>query len=306
MTKYQLQSRPRIVTEGSQFACASSRGSLDDSPLMSHRRASLSGAQLDIPTAPEERRYPPGVLTRSGRHNMHSSRQKRFGTCGSPAAGRHDDIPDRLRQGQSVLASRHRGGNSVSLVLICPRWHAIQAEGCQCLPAPGRAGSRPSLAVPASPRGSREDLDDLDTARSECVEESKPLKDPGVVGARMHPYRVGCPADSADRPGELEFALASGLSLGHAGTRAVDRDDRRRIRNDEVNDLLACHAALERHDTAIIDDRGVKALPLSAHINADPQCHESKHAPPSTSALWADAEDLAGPRLPSAWCCVSF
>ncbi len=136
--------------------------------------------------------------------------------------------------------------------------------------------------------------------RSECVEESKPLKDPGVVGARMHTSRVGCPADSADRPGELEFALASGLSLWRAGTRAVDRDDRRRIRNDEVNDLLARHAALERHDTAIIDDRGVKALPLSAHINADPQCHESKHAPPSTSALWADAEDLAGPRLPSA------
>ena len=143
---------------------------------------------------------------------------------------RHDDIPDRLRQGQSVLASRHRGGNSVSLVLIRPCWHAIQAEGCQCLLTPGRAGSEPSLAVPASPRGSREDLDDLDTARSECVEEGKSLEDPRVVGARVHTSRVGCPADSADRPGELEFALASGLSLGRAGTRAVDRDDRRRIR----------------------------------------------------------------------------
>lgn len=116
----------------------------------------------------------------------------------------------------------------------------------------------------------------------------------------MHTSRVGCPADSADRPGELEFAFASGLSLGRAGTRAVDRDDRRRIRNDKINDLLARHAAPERQDPAIIDDRGVKALPLSAHINANPQSHESKHAPPSTSALWADAEDLAGPRLPSA------
>ena len=168
-----------------------------------------------------------------------SIRQKRVGTCRSPVADRHDDIPDRLRQGQSVLASRHRGGNSVSLVLVRPCWHAIRAEGCQSLPTPGRAGSEASLAVPASPRGSREDLDDLNTARSECAEEGKSLQDPGVVGARVHTSRVGCPADSADRPGELELAFASGPSLGRAGTRAVNRDDRRRIRTDKGNDLLA-------------------------------------------------------------------
>jgi hypothetical protein len=97
---------------------------------------------------------------------------------------------------------------------------------------------------------------------------------------------VGCPADAADRPGELALAVASGPSLGRAGTRAVDRDDRRRIRNDKVNDLLARHMALERPAPAIIDDRGVEALPLSAHINADPSSHESKHAPPPRSALW--------------------
>ncbi len=124
--------------------------------------------------------------------------------------------------------------------------------------------------MPASPRGGREDLDGLDTARSECAEEGKSLEDPGVVGARVHAPRVGCPADAADRPGELELAVASGLSLGRAGTRAVDRDDGRRIRSDNVNDLLARHAALDHQDVAIIDDRGIEALPLSAHINADP------------------------------------
>jgi hypothetical protein len=81
---------------------------------------------------------------------------------------------------------------------------------------------------------------------------------------------------------------------------AVDRDDGRRIRNDKVNDLLARHAALEHQDPAVIDDRGVEALPLSAHINADPWSHKSKHAAPTTSARCTDAEDRAGPRLPSA------
>jgi hypothetical protein len=68
----------------------------------------------------------------------------------------------------------------------------------------------------------------------------------------------------------LELAFASGPSLGGAGSRAVDCDDRWRIRTDKVNDLLARHVTLERHDSAIIDHRGVEAFPLSAHINADP------------------------------------
>jgi hypothetical protein len=137
----------------------------------------------------------------------------------------------------------------------------------------GRLGEQLCWSEPwtgFSARTSREDLDDLNTARSECAEESKSLEDPGVVGARVHTSRVRCPADSADRPGELELAFASGPSLGRAGTRAVDRDDRRAIRTDKVNDLLARHVTLERQDPAIIDDRGVEALPLSAHINADP------------------------------------
>lgn len=215
--------------------------------------------------------------------------------CWSPVAGRHDDIAHRLRHGQSVLASRHRSGDSVSLVLVRPCRHAIQTEGCQSLPSPGRAGSGASLAVPASPRGSGKDLDDLDTAPGECVEEGKPLDDPGVVGARVHTAHIGRPADAADRLSELELAFASSLSCRRAGTRAIDGGDPRRIRYDKVNDLLARQAALEGQDPAIIDDRNVETLPLSAHINADPQSHESKHAPSHTPALRADAENVAGP-----------
>jgi hypothetical protein len=38
-------------------------------------------------------------------------------------------------------------------------------------------------------------------------------------------------------------------------------------------------AYLERQNLAIIDDRDIEALPLSAHINAGPRSHASKHAP---------------------------
>jgi hypothetical protein len=76
-------------------------------------------------------------------------------TCTSPAAGRNDDIPHRFRPGQTVLTSGHRSGNSVSLVLVRTRGHALRAEGCQSLPTPGRAGPRTSLAMPASPQGRR-------------------------------------------------------------------------------------------------------------------------------------------------------
>jgi hypothetical protein len=68
--------------------------------------------------------------------------------------------------------------------------------------------------MPASPRGSREDLDDLDTARSERAERSKSLEDPGVVGTRVHTPRVGCPADPADQPGELQLASRAALPSG--------------------------------------------------------------------------------------------
>ncbi len=73
------------------------------------------------------------------------------GICTSAAAGRHDDIPHRFRQGQTVLTSCQRSGNSVSLVLVRARGHAIQAQGCQSLPSPGRACPGASLAMPASP-----------------------------------------------------------------------------------------------------------------------------------------------------------
>ena len=96
--------------------------------------------------------------------------------------------------------------------------------------------------------------------------------------------RVGCPADAADRPGELALAFASPLSFVRAGTRAVDRHDRRLLCDDKVSDLLAPQPALERQDPAAIDDGDVEALPLSSHINADPAGHKSKHALPSTRA----------------------
>ena len=94
----------------------------------------------------------------------------------------------------------------------------------------------------------------------------------------MHPVHIRCPPDAADRLGELELTFASGTSRGRARTRAIDGGCPRRIRHDKVNDLLARHTALEGQDPAIIDDRNVEALPLSAHINADPESHDSKHA----------------------------
>jgi len=129
--------------------------------------------------------------------------------------------------------------------------------------------------VPARPRGSREDLDDLHTTGSEPVEQGESLDDPGVVGARVDMPFIGCPADAAERPGELELANASGLSVGRAQARAVDRDDCRPILQDTVNDLLARHVALECQHPAIIDDRDVEALSLAAHINAHPHSHAS-------------------------------
>jgi hypothetical protein len=130
--------------------------------------------------------------------------------------------------------------------------------------------------MPASPRGSREDLDDLGITVSERVEKIKSLKDPGVVHARVNMSRVGCPADAADCPGELEFAVASGLPVGRVRARAVDGHDGRPVLVDDVNDLPARQVALKRQNLAIVDDRDVEALSLSAHINADPYSHASQ------------------------------
>jgi hypothetical protein len=82
----------------------------------------------------------------------------------------------------------------------------------------------------------------------------------------------------------MEFAVAGGLPLGRAGTRAVDGRDHRPIRHDKLNDLLARQAAPEGQDPAIVDDRDVEALPLPAHINTSPQRHGSKHALTQTRA----------------------
>ena len=197
------------------------------------------------------------------------------GSCASPAAGRDDDFAYGFGQRQAVLTSGHRSGNSISLVLVGARGHVRQAERCQSLASPGRTGAGASPAMPASPRGSREDLDDLGITVSERVEKIKSLKDPGVVRARVNTSRVGCPADAADCPGELEFAVASGLPVGRVRARAVDGHDGRPVLVDDVNDLPARQVALKRQNLAIVDDRDVEALSLSAHINADPDSHAS-------------------------------
>ena len=77
--------------------------------------------------------------------------RNRPGTRTSPAAGRNEDISRRFGPGQTVLIGRHRSGESVSLVLVRACGQALQTEGCQSLPGPGRAGPRASLAMPASP-----------------------------------------------------------------------------------------------------------------------------------------------------------
>ena len=156
------------------------------------------------------------------------------GSCASPAAGRDDDFAYGFGQRQAVLTSGHRSGNSISLVLVGARGHVRQAERCQSLASPGRTGAGASPAMPASPRGSREDLDDLGITVSERVEKIKSLKDPGVVHARVNMSRVGCPADAADCPGELEFAVASGLPVGRVRARAVDGHDGQPVLVDDV------------------------------------------------------------------------
>ena len=75
-----------------------------------------------------------------------------------------------------------------------------------------------------------------------------------------------------------------------------------RLRHDDVNDLPARQVTLERQNPAIIDDRHVKTFPLSAHINANPHSHASKHARPLVPlALWLSTQAQTDPRLPSAW-----
>jgi hypothetical protein len=136
---------------------------------------------------------------------------------------------------------------------------------------------------------SREDLDDLNTADSNRIEESMSLENPGVVGARLNTSCVGRPErGAADRLAGLEFAVASTLAFGRAGARAVDRYDCRTVRHDHVNGLPARQVALERQNPAILDDRDVEALALCAHINVNPHSHVSKNAPPRAARALAE------------------
>src|SRR5262249_19045659 len=100
--------------------------------------------------------------------------------------------------------------------------------------------------MPASPGGSREDLYYLNAMSREGFEQGKSLEDPGVVGVRVNLSFAGCPADAADRLGELALAVAGGLSFRRAAARAVDRDDCRAMPHGKVNDLFRRQVALER------------------------------------------------------------
>lgn len=97
-----------------------------------------------------------------------------------------------------MLTRGHRTCNSISLVLVRALGNVFQTEGCQSLPSPGRAALGASLAVPASPRGSRKNLDDLGTMRSKRAEQGNSLKDPSVVGASADTSCIGRPADAED------------------------------------------------------------------------------------------------------------
>jgi hypothetical protein len=56
--------------------------------------------------------------------------------------------------------------------------------------------------------------------------------------------------------------------------------------------------ALKRQNLAIVDDRDIEALSLSAHIDADPYSHASQHGPPPvTPALWLGELDGAGAQV---------
>lgn len=69
---------------------------------------------------------------------------------------------------------------------------------------------------------------------------------------------------------------------------------------DKVCDLPARQVSLEHQNPAIIDDRRVEALSLSADINADPRSHASSMPHSSTARILTGPQDLTGPRLPSA------
>ena len=82
----QLQGRRRAVTVGLQFGPSFfSHTSWMTLRLFPYHRAGLPGARRDIPTTPEERRYPPESWLVAAGHDMHSSRHVR--ALSSPSRG---------------------------------------------------------------------------------------------------------------------------------------------------------------------------------------------------------------------------
>ena len=210
-----------------------------------------------------------------------------------PAASWHDDLPHRLRSTLGMLAGRYRSGNRVPLVLVRAHWHAFEPKVRQSFTTPGRPASAASPAVPASPRGGWEDLDDLHTADLKCAVQLKPVFDPLVVGIASNSRFVGRPADAADFVVDAVLAGTSLLALRRAASWAVDRDDGRPLRLDELDNLLGRQSFPERDDPVIVNQRDIETLPFPAHIDAEPANHEQSmpdgcdccpHASPSAVA----------------------
>jgi hypothetical protein len=68
--------------------------------------------------------------------------------------------------------------------------------------------------------------------------------------------------------------LASGLPIGRAGARAVDRHDVRVVLQDQAGDLVATQMVTQVENPLIIDDRDVEALAFAAYIDTDPPRHK--------------------------------
>ena len=193
------------------------------------------------------------------------------------SAPRDDDLAEALGVPRRVLAGGHRGGDRVARILGRASRDALQAEARERRARPVRPPLRSAGAVPARPRGGREDLDDLGGERLERAVQPKALDDPGVVAAGVHPRRVRRPADAADGAGERPLVRPARPPVLRAGARAVDPHDGRPLALDEGDDVLDGEPPLQPQQCALVDQGGVEALARAADVDA-----EEAQAPSST------------------------
>ena len=119
-----------------------------------------------------------------------------------------------------------------------------------------RASPSPACSMPigfgrlarrtAGPRGGGEDLDASNVVTRRVLwREEKSLDDPGVVGgSRTHGSRRGASSGAADRFGKLDARRHEWPApQKRRSIAAVDRHDRRTLRLDKLDDLLAVQAS---------------------------------------------------------------